>query len=76
MAKTITQDMTLAEVLEANPLAARVLLDEGLSCVGCSIARMETIEEGAVVHGLDVEQLVRRLNEQLAAADAAEEVEQ
>ena len=70
MAKAITREMTLAQVLETSPMAARVLLDEGMSCVGCSIARMETLEEGARSNGIDPDELVARLNEQLAPAVA------
>lgn len=66
MARTITKQMTLAEILEINPAAARILLDEGMSCVGCSIARMETLEEGAGAHDIDVDALVARLNELLS----------
>jgi len=67
VARTITKQMTLAEVLEINPGAARVLLDEGMSCVGCSVARMETLEEGASAHDIDVDALVARLNELLSS---------
>jgi hybrid cluster-associated redox disulfide protein len=69
VARIITKKMTVAEVLEINPAAARILLDEGMSCVGCSVARMETLEEGAGAHDIDVDALVARLNELLGNAE-------
>jgi len=71
MAKTITKEMTLAEVLEISPAALQVLLDEGMSCMGCSVARMETLAEGATTHGIDPDALVARLNEQIQSAATA-----
>jgi hybrid cluster-associated redox disulfide protein len=67
VARTITKDMTVAQILEINPGAARILLDEGMSCVGCSVARMETLAEGAGAHDIDVDALVARLNELLGS---------
>ena len=70
MARTITKQMTLAEVLEINPGAARVLLDEGMSCVGCSVARMETLEEGASAHDIENRGNVSRGDGEAAFATA------
>jgi len=61
----ITSQMTLDKVMELDPLAIQVLLDSGMSCVGCSVAHMETLAEGAIIHGLDPDELVAILNAQL-----------
>lgn len=51
-------------VLDSRPDAGRVLREEfGLPCEECVVAEVETLEEGARYYGLDVEKLVRRLNE-------------
>ena len=63
----ITKDMTFAEVVSKYPEVTRVFLRYGLSCAGCPIAMQETIEQGAVAHGLDVNKLIEELNEAVKA---------
>ncbi len=58
----ITPDMTIHEVLTAKPAAAQVLMSVGMHCLGCAMARGETIEEAAMVHNQDVYALVEKLN--------------
>jgi hybrid cluster-associated redox disulfide protein len=58
----ITKDMRIQEVVEKNPETIRVFLEHGLHCIGCSVARFENIEQGALAHGIDVDALVRDLN--------------
>lgn len=58
----ITKDMTIGEVIKANPEKAQILMDFGMGCVGCPSAQAETIEEAASVHGLDLEALIAALN--------------
>jgi hybrid cluster-associated redox disulfide protein len=54
--------MTIQEVVEKNPETIRVFLEHGLHCIGCSVARFENIEQGALAHGIDVDALIRDLN--------------
>lgn len=58
----ITKDMRIAEVVSECPDTMMVFLQYGLGCVGCQLAHYETIEEGALAHGIDVDQLVADLN--------------
>ena len=58
----ITRKMTFSEVIEKHPKTIKVFLDAGMHCVGCPMAKEETIEQGAEVHGLDVEKLIEKLN--------------
>lgn len=59
----ITKDTTIFEALKINPACAEVLSDVGMHCLGCAMARGETVEEAANVHNIDVDELVERLNE-------------
>jgi hybrid cluster-associated redox disulfide protein len=59
---TITKDMTIGEVLRANPKAVQILMSFGMGCVGCPSAQAETVEEAAGVHGLNVEEIINALN--------------
>ena len=59
----ITKDMTIFELMEKNPAAGEALAQRGLFCGGCPMAMMETIEMGAVAHGVDPDKLIKELNE-------------
>ena len=61
----VTKDMTIGEILRANPEVAPVLLDAGMHCLGCPASQGETLEEAAMVHGLDVDLLVDQINDYL-----------
>ena len=63
----ITKDMTIQEVVENNPETIRVFLEHGLHCVGCSVARFENIEQGAMAHGIDIDNLMKDLNDKVAS---------
>lgn len=58
----ITKDTTIGDILRIKPEAAPVLLDIGMHCLGCPSAQGETIEEAAMVHGVDADELVKLLN--------------
>jgi hybrid cluster-associated redox disulfide protein len=59
----ITRDMTIEEVVSKYPETIKVFMQAGLGCLGCSAARFENIEQGAQVHGIDIDQLIADLNE-------------
>ncbi len=59
----ITKDMTIAQALSANQNIIPVLLDIGMHCLGCPSAQAETLEEAAMVHGLDPDDLMNRIQE-------------
>jgi hybrid cluster-associated redox disulfide protein len=59
----ITKEMTIEEVVNKYPETIKVFMQAGLGCLGCSAARFENIEQGAQVHGIDIDQLVADLNE-------------
>ena len=62
MEKKITKDTLIMEAVELNENAPEILLGYGMHCLGCAIAHGETIAEAAMVHGIDVEQLLADLN--------------
>lgn len=62
MAAQITKDMTIGEVLGTNPEIAPILMEIGMHCLGCPSAQGETLEEAAMVHGIDAELLVEKIN--------------
>lgn len=60
--KKITKEMTFFEVMEKNPEIGLILMEKGLMCGGCAMAQFETIEEGCLLHGIDVNKLIMELN--------------
>ncbi len=46
----------------ARPDAAEILMAHGLGCVGCPGAQMESLEEAAAVHGMNLDDLLAALN--------------
>ena len=59
----ITKDLTFYELINEFPGSAEFLMERGLMCGGCPMAQLETIEQGALAHGLDPKQLVKELKE-------------
>ena len=58
----ITRKMTIGEVVSKHPETIEVFFKHGLHCVGCPVASLENIEQGAKAHGVDVKKLVEDLN--------------
>lgn len=58
----ITKDMTIGQLINVKPDCAPVLLEIGMHCLGCPASQGETIEEAAMVHGVEVEELLAKLN--------------
>ena len=63
MSAKITRDMTFHQILQLDSRVAGVLGEFKLGCVGCMGAMNETLEQGAMAHGLDVEVLLTALND-------------
>ena len=61
-AKAFSKDMTIGEVLRKNPNLEEVFMGFGMHCVSCPVSQMETVEEAAQVHGVDVDFLLKKLN--------------
>lgn len=60
----ITESMTFHEVITKFPETNTVFMKHEMFCaMGCPAAQQETIKEGASVHGVNVKQLIKELNE-------------
>ena len=57
----VTADSTIYELLQAKPDATEVLFKFGMGCVGCAIARGETLREAAQAHGIPLPELLSAL---------------
>ncbi len=58
----IEKTTKIGEIIENAPEKADILLESGMHCLGCPASQAETLEEACAVHGIDVEELVEKLN--------------
>ena len=70
MAATINKDMIIADMLKIDPGIAAILMASGMHCIGCHSAQGETLDEAAMVHGMNADELVVNVNEYLAKKEA------
>ncbi len=61
----IIKETTFAELLKEYPEVAEKLKEKGLGCIGCPMARFETIEQGAAMHGINPDELIKDINKGL-----------
>ena len=59
----ITKDTIIGDVLDIAPETAPVFFSIGMHCLGCPASQGETVEEACMVHGVDVNELLAKLNE-------------
>ena len=55
--------MQLEFILIISLKYSETLMNFGMGCIGCPASLAETVEEAAKVHGIDVNSLVKALNE-------------
>ena len=63
---SITKDIIIGEILDMDQTTAPFFLEMGMHCLGCPSSRGETVEQACMVHGVDADELVQKLNEHLA----------
>ena len=62
----ISKDMLIGELLQKSDLIAPILMRAGMHCLGCPSSQGESLEEACMVHGIDCDDLVSKMNEILA----------
>lgn len=62
----VTKETMIGELLQIDSNVAPLLLNIGMHCLGCPSSQMETIEEAAMVHGINPDELVSSINDFLA----------
>ncbi|AUN13142.1 hybrid cluster protein-associated redox disulfide domain-containing protein [[Clostridium] sordellii] len=58
----ITKDTIIADIIKMRPDAAEILMSYGMGCIGCPSAQMERLEQACEIHGLDLEEVLNKLN--------------
>lgn len=62
----INKDMTIGDILDADRGTAVFFLEMGMHCLGCPHSRGETVEQACAAHGVDVNELIEKINAYLA----------
>ena len=65
MAK-VSKDMLIGQLLQIDANIAPILMRAGMHCLGCPSSQAESLEEACMVHGIDCDDLVSKMNEILA----------
>ncbi len=63
------KEMSILEALQVHPKAREIFKKYGMACLGCMGAMQESIEAGADMHDIDINILIRELNELLRSDD-------
>ena len=67
--RMITADTLISDCLDINPNSAYILMSYGMHCIGCALAHGETVGEAVDVHGNNLEELLKKLNEGVAESE-------
>ena len=60
---TITKDTIIGDILKIAPQTAPISMGIGMHCLGCPASQGETVERACMVHGVDVNELLSKVNE-------------
>lgn len=58
----ITRDMIIADIIAKYPKTLQVFKNYQLDCYECQIADLETLEHGAGVHKVNIDEVLASLN--------------
>lgn len=58
----VTKDTIIGDIIDFDEDAAEIFLACGMHCIDCPVSRMESIECACDVHGVDVDDLIAKLN--------------
>lgn len=64
----VSKDMLIGDLIQIDNGIIPILLSAGMHCIGCPSAQGESLEEAAMVHGLDADELVKSINQYLETA--------
>lgn len=60
----ITRDTIIKDVVKMNTKAEELFLERGMHCLQCPTAETESLEHAALVHGFDLDELLKELNDE------------
>ena len=64
----VTEKTIVGELVNNYPETAEVLFGIGMHCLGCPASQAESLEDACAVHGVNTEDVVKAINEKIAAS--------
>lgn len=61
----VSKDMLIGDIVKIDSGIVPILMGAGMHCIGCPSAQGESLAEAAMVHGLDVDDLIEDINNYL-----------
>jgi hydroxylamine reductase len=58
----ITKDMLVGDIVNNIEGAAGALMESGMHCLGCPASQSESLENACMVHGLNVDEVLAKVN--------------
>ena len=58
----ITKEMSITEIIQQYPQTHGIFMKYNLGCIGCIAARFETLEDGLIAHGINVDEFLKEIN--------------
>ena len=62
---SVTKDTIIGDILDMDRTTAPLFLEIGMHCLGCPASRGETLEQACMVHGVDPDELVKKINDHM-----------
>ncbi|WP_195985797.1 DUF1858 domain-containing protein [Clostridium sp. D33t1_170424_F3] len=62
----ITKETIIGDILDMDKTTAPFFLEMGMHCLGCPASRGESLEQACMVHGVNVDEMLQKLNAHLA----------
>ena len=59
----ITKDTIISDILKIAPDSVPMFRSVGMNCLGCAMASGETLGQACAAHGVEVDDLLSKLNE-------------
>ena len=58
----VTLETIIGDIVDFDEDTADIFLESGIHCIDCPVSRMESVEEACIVHGVDPDELIAKLN--------------
>ncbi|MEE0061047.1 MAG: DUF1858 domain-containing protein [Acutalibacteraceae bacterium] len=62
----ITKDTVIGDILDFDSSTAPIFMEMGMHCLGCPTARSESLGDACMVHGVDADEMVEKINKHIA----------